>query len=52
MRVEIFGEETKRELEDVINEFIKDKEVIDIKFSTVKRNLGYYYTVCILYKFK
>nr|DAQ69279.1 MAG TPA: Sporulation protein Cse60 [Caudoviricetes sp.] len=51
MRVEIFGQETKRELEDEINEFIKDKEVIDIKFSTVKRNLGYYYTVCILYKY-
>lgn len=51
MRVEIFGQETKRELEDEINKFIKDKEVIDIKFSTVKRNLGYYYTVCILYKY-
>ena len=51
MKVEIFGQETKRELEDEINKFIKDKEVIDIKFSTVKRNLGYYYTVCILYKY-
>lgn len=50
MRVEILGEETKIELEDKINKFIKDKEAIDIKFSTVKRNLGYYYTVCILYK--
>ena len=51
MRVEILINDDCIKLQDEINDFIRDKEVIDIKFSTVKRNLGYYYTVCILYKY-
>jgi len=34
MKVKIIDVEHEKDLEDEINEFIKDKEVLDIKFST------------------
>ena len=33
MKVKLFDEESELDLEDDINSFIKDKEVIDIKYS-------------------
>lgn len=50
MRIKVFYKDSHFGLENVVNEFIKNKEVIDIKFSVAKANLGYYYTACILYK--
>lgn len=33
MKVKIFDEESELDLEEDINKFIKDKEIIDIKYS-------------------
>ncbi len=34
MKVKIFDDEHEKDLEDDINEFIIDKEIFDIKYST------------------
>lgn len=50
MKVEIFVRENQYGLQREINAFIKDKQVINISFSTVKKDLGYCYTACVLYQ--
>ena len=52
--MKIFDESHEKDLEDVINDFIFDKDVIDIKLSTAISVLGedqiYCFTALIMYK--
>lgn len=52
MKVKIFYERYMAELEDMINDFIKDKEVINVSFSDACSNDGLLgtYSALILYK--
>ena len=54
MKVKIFDFEHEKDLEDSINEFIKDKTLIDIKYSVSNSIYGeeqiYCYSACIMYK--
>ena len=54
MKVKIIDTEHEQDLEDEINDFIVDKEVYDIKFSTAVTVSGedqiYCFTAMIVYK--
>lgn len=52
MKVKILCDSYMTELEDTINEFIKDKEVINVSFSDACSNDGIFggYSALILYK--
>lgn len=52
MKVKILCSNYMMELEDSINEFIKDKEVINVSFSDACSNDGIFggYSALILYK--
>lgn len=52
MKVKIFYERYMTELEDMINEFIKDKEVINVSFSDACSNDGFLgmYSALVLYR--
>ncbi|MBQ1812947.1 MAG: sporulation protein Cse60 [Bacilli bacterium] len=54
MKVKIIDEEHEKDLEDEINEFIVDKEIYDIKYSTSVAISGedqiYCYSALIVYK--
>ena len=54
MKVKVFDECHEQDLEDSINDFIIDKEVIDIKLSTSISIAGddqiYCFTALIMYK--
>lgn len=50
MKVKIMSSDSTYELEKLINDFIKDKELIDIKYQILKMNglrLGYYSALII-----
>ena len=50
MKVKIMSSNSTYELEKLINDFIKDKELIDIKYQILKMNglrLGYYSALII-----
>lgn len=42
--------EIRKEFVEDINDFIKDKKVIDIKYATTEWEYGWYYTAMIIYK--
>ncbi len=54
MKVKIFDESHELDLEDSINKFISDKEVIEIKYSVAITTSGedqiYCYTALIIYQ--
>ena len=54
MYVKIFDEEHEMDLEDKINSFIKDKEVVDIKYEVATTMTDeeqiYCYSALIIYK--
>lgn len=54
MQVKIFDEEHEQDLEDSINDFIEDKEIIDIKYevsiSVFSEEQVYCYSAMIMYK--
>ena len=54
MYVKIFDEEHEMDLEDKINNFIKDKEVVDIKYEVATTMTDeeqiYCYSALIMYK--
>lgn len=54
MKVKIFDEDHEEDLENNINDFIKDKEVIDIKYSVsvsiYSEEQIYCFSAMILYK--
>ena len=54
MFIKIFDEEHEMDLEDKINSFIKDKEIIDIKYevaiSMTDEEQIYCYSALIMYK--
>jgi len=54
MQIKVFDEEHEKDLEDNINDFIKDKEVIDIKYevaiSMFSEEQIYCYSAMIIYK--
>ena len=54
MKVKIFDFEHEKDLEDSINEFIEDKNIIDIKYSVSNSIYGeeqiYCYSALIMYK--
>ena len=53
MKVKLFDYESEKDLEECINDFIEDKEVIDIKYSTSIAVSGeeqiYCFTALIIY---
>lgn len=54
MKIKIFDEEHEKDLEEAVNEFIFDKEIIDIKYQvavtmTYEEQI-YCYSAMILYK--
>ena len=53
MHVKIFDEEHEKDLEDKINSFIEDKELIDIKYevavSIISDDQVYCYSALIIY---
>lgn len=53
MKVKIFDEGHESDLEDSINEFIKDKEVIEIKYQVAIAPIGeeqiYCFTAMVIY---
>lgn len=54
MQIKIFDEEHEKDLEDKVNEFIKEKEIIDIKYQIAITMFSeeqiYCYSAMILYK--
>lgn len=52
MKVEIFDDTNVGDLENTINDFIKDKEVIDIKYSSILESEynQIIFSVLIMYK--
>lgn len=42
--------EIREEFIQDINDFIKDKKVIDIKYTTIEWEYGIYYTAMVIYK--
>ena len=54
MKVKIFDESHELDLEDDINKFISDKEIIEIKYSVAITTSGedqiYCYTALIIYQ--
>lgn len=54
MQVKIFDEEHEQDLEDSVNDFIEDKEIIDIKYevsiSVFSEEQVYCYSAMIMYK--
>lgn len=54
MQIKIFDEEHEKDLEENINDFIQDKEVIDIKYevaiSVFSEEQIYCYSAMIIYK--
>ena len=54
MKIKIIDEEHEKDLEEEINDFIEDKEVYDIKFSTAVAVSGedqiFCFTAMIVYK--
>ena len=56
MKVKVFDESHEKDLEEVINKFLKDNEIelIDIKFSTSAFSFGeeqiYCFSALIIYK--
>lgn len=48
-KVELFREYNESKLQSTINDFIKDKEVINISYSIAPCGYGYVYACCILY---
>jgi len=54
MKVKIFDESHEKDLEDAINEFIVDKDVIDIKYNISTSVSGeeqiYCFSALIMYK--
>ena len=53
MKVKVFDFESEKDLEEAINEFIEEKEVIDIKYNTAIAVSGeeqiYCFTAMIIY---
>ena len=54
MQIKVFDEEHEKDLEENVNEFIKDKDVIDIKYevaiSVFSEEQIYCYSAMIMYK--
>ena len=51
MQIRIFTSDSAKQLEKSINDFIKDKEVIDIKVcATQEGDYGRYYAYTVLYE--
>lgn len=54
MRIKIFDEEHEKDLEDSVNDFIADKNIIDIKYQVsigvFSEEQIYCYSALILYK--
>ncbi len=57
MKVKIIDAEHELDLEDSINDFVKDKEIIDIKYQlhsvlNQDQEIEYSYSALIMYKFE
>ena len=54
MQIKVFDEENEEDLEQKVNEFIEDKEVVDIKYevaiSMFSEDQIYCYSAMIIYK--
>ncbi len=54
MQIKVFDEEHEEDLEQKVNEFIEDKEVVDIKYevaiSMFSEDQIYCYSAMIIYK--
>lgn len=50
LKVKVFKEMTRRELEDAINEFIKDKQIFDIHYAYgIDRYFDDHYSAMVIY---
>lgn len=50
LKVKIFKEMTRRELENAINEFIKDKQIFDIHYAYgIDRYFDDHYSAMVIY---
>lgn len=50
LKVKIFKEMTRRELETAINEFIKDKQIFDIHYAYgIDRYFDHHYSAMVIY---
>ena len=52
LKVKLFDFDTTdiEEMQNTINLFIKDKDIIDIKYATAGENCSYWITALVLYK--
>lgn len=50
LKVKIIADDSKYGLEEKINEFIKDKKVINISYTIAGCGYGYTHECCILYE--
>ena len=49
-KVKFFREETQVKLEIEVNDFIKNKKIINISYSMAQCGYGFYHGCCILYE--
>lgn len=50
IKVKFFGKNTQFDLEIEVNEFIKNKKIINISYSIAECGYGYIHGCCILYE--
>ena len=49
LKTKFFREDYNSSLEDKVNDFIKDKSVVNISYSVAQRGYGCIHCCCILY---
>jgi hypothetical protein len=49
-KVKFFHEETQIRLEYTVNDFIRDKDIINVSYSINDNSNGYRHVCCVLYK--
>ena len=49
LKAKFFREDYNSSLEDKVNDFIKDKSVVNISYSVAQCGYGYIHCCCILY---
>ena len=49
MQTKFFKEDTLLDLERKVNDFIKNKTVVNISYSVAKYDYGYIHCCCVLY---
>ena len=50
MKTKFFEEETKGELEEKVNRFIQNKNVINVSYTVARGVYGYIHCCCVLYR--